>query len=372
VKIDRVETVLAGHWVYVVVTTDTGVTGVGEGGLWSFPTAAAQLAEALRPYLVGKDPRRIEHHWQYVYRSTHFRGAAIHSALAAVDVALWDILGKVLEVPVYQLLGGRVRDKVRLYIHVVGESVDRLAAAARTAVREGFTAVRFNPFDARPLDLRQGALVAAAVECVGAVRETVGPDVDLCIECHNRLLPPEAVALGAALAPFRILFLEDPIPPESPVLSGQLAYRVVVPIATGERLHNVEEFRDLVTGGPVAYIRPDLGLTGLTQGKKIAALAEAFRIGVIPHNWLSPVSTAACVQLDAAIPNFVLQEYTGEDQPPKSLLLREPLRRDGGYLVVPDRPGIGVELDVERVRRLDFQPPPIVSQLREDGSVIDT
>ncbi|PYM66723.1 MAG: galactokinase, partial [Candidatus Rokuibacteriota bacterium] len=261
-KIERVDTILAGNWLYFLVSTDSGITGLGEAGLWSYPSVAGQMVERLRGYLLGKDPLAIEHHWQYVYRSAHFRGAAIHAALAAIDVALWDIAGKVFEAPVYQLLGGPVRHKVRLYVHIVGDSLDQLTDAARAAVRDGFSAVRFNPFDGQSPDLRQDALVSAVIECVGAVREAVGRDVDLCVECHNRLLPPEAIALGAALAPFRILFLEDPIPPESPVLSGELARRVAVPIATGERLHNLEEFRDLLTGGPVGYIRPDLGLTG--------------------------------------------------------------------------------------------------------------
>ena len=152
---------------------------------------------------------------------------------------------------------------------------------------------------------------------------------------------------------------------------GELAQRLPVAIGTGERLQTLEEFRALLAAGPVAYLRPDLCLTGITQAKKIAALAESWHVGIIPHNYLSPVSTAACVQLDAAIPNFVLQEYTGEDDPPKRNLVREPLRREGGYLVVPETPGLGVELDLDFIGSLAAESRPIFARTREDGSVID-
>jgi len=371
-KIEFIEPILAGSWLYVRIGTDTGLVGNGEGGLWTYPAAAKAVLDGITPYLLGKDPLAIEHHWQYVYRNNHFRGSAIHAALSAIDIALWDIAGKRFDVPVYQLLGGPTRHKIRLYVHVAGDTPNELAAAAARAVADGFTAVRFDPFLLGGWPISGASpLVSAAVDRVAAVREKVGPDVDIAIDVHNKLRPSDALEVGRALQPFRLLFMEDPIPPESPVSMGQLAQRMPVTIATGERLQTLEEFRDLMASGFVGYIRPDLCLAGITQSKKIAALAEAWHVGVIPHNWLSPISTAACLQLDAAIPNFVLQEYTGEDTEPKSRLLTQPLRREGGYLRLPDRPGIGADLDQDYVRSLPFTTPALDTPIRDDGSVAE-
>lgn len=371
-KIEHVEPILAGSWLYVRIRTDTGLEGHGEGGLWTYPAAAKAVLDCITPYLLGKDPLTIEHHWQYVYRNNHFRGAAIQAALSAIDIALWDIAGKRFDVPVYQLLGGPTRDRIRLYIHVAGDTPEELATAAAGAAADGFTAVRFDPFLLGGWPLQgTAALVSAAVDRVAAVRAAVGRDVDIIIDVHNKLSPSEALEVGRSLQQYHLLFMEDPIPPESPHSMGRLAQRMPVTIGTGERLHTLEEFRDLLASGFVGYIRPDLCLTGITQSKKIAALAEAWHVGVIPHNWLSPISTAACIQLDASIPNFVLQEYTGEDTEPKSRLLKEPLRRDGGYLRLPDRPGIGVELDLDYVRTLPFTSPALDTPIRADGSVAE-
>jgi galactonate dehydratase len=371
VKIERVETLLAGNWLFFLVHTTTGLTGVGEAGLWSFPTAAMAVGDYLTRYLVGKDPLSIEHHWQYVYRAAHFRGAAIQGALAAVDIALWDIAGQHLGVPIYRLLGGPTRSRVRLYIHILGDTPDALADAAQKAVADGYTAVRFDPFRAPWPRLNLRGVLRSVCERLAAVRDVVGPDIDICVECHNKFSRAEAQEVARALEPYHIFFLEDPIPPESPALMADLARLLPVTVATGERLHTLEEFRDLLAAGFAGFIRPDICLTGITQGKKIAALAEAWRVDVIPHNWLSPVNTAANLQLDASIPNLALQEYTGEDSPPKSRLLRRPLERDGGYLVVPDRPGLGIELDLDFARTLPPQPLPIISKLRPDDSVAD-
>jgi galactonate dehydratase len=207
---------------------------------------------------------------------------------------------------------------------------------------------------------------------VAAVRDTVGNGVDLCVEIHRRMDPHHAAGLGRELAAFRPYFLEDPLLPDSVQNMAALQRDIEVPIATGERLHTIFEFNELLAARGCRFIRPDVCLCGgLTHSKKIAAIAEAYHVGVIPHNPLSPVSTAACVQLDACIPNFALQEYTGEDRPPKSEILIQPLQREGGYLIVPDRPGIGVDLNLEVARRY----PPVAKEIRtplhEDGSVAD-
>ncbi len=372
VKIESIDSLKVDRWLFILVHTDTGLTGLGETGLWGYPEASNGILEAWRPYLIGQDPLLIEHHFQYLYRNSHFRGAAIAGALSAIDIALWDIAGKHFQAPAYQLMGGRVRDRIRLYIHVGGDSVEALAASAKRAVEQGFTAVRFTPFGRDYARQRYSRIIADGVERVAAVRETVGNDVDLCVEIHRRMSPMEAIGLARELVPFRPYFLEDPILPDSPQAMGELARTLPVPIATGERLHTIFEFKDLLAAGGCQFVRPDVCLAGgLTHCKKIAGMAESYHIGVIPHNPLSPVSTAACVQLDACIPNFVLQEFTGEDAPPKSEILKEKLQLERGYIIVPERPGIGVELNMEAIRRIVPTTRPVQTPLHEDGSVAD-
>jgi galactonate dehydratase len=371
-KIEALEWMQMGRWFYLLVHTEEGITGLGEGGVHGYPEAIGGVLAAWKPYLLGQDPLRIEHHWQFLYRNAHFRGAVIGSALSALDIALWDIAGKRFGCPSYQLLGGRCREKVRLYLHIGGETAEALAADARRAVAAGFTAVRFTPFPRNYTQLRYAELLEEILARVAAVREAVGNGVDLCVEIHRRMDPHHAFGLARELAKFRPYFLEDPILPDSVQNMAALQREIEVPIATGERLHTLWEFNELLAARGCRFIRPDVCLCGgLTHAKKIAAIAEAYHAGVIPHNPLSPVSTAACVQLDACIPNFALQEYTGEDRPPKSEIVKEPLVREGGYLLVPDRPGIGVELNLEAARRYPPVARAIRTPLHEDGSVAD-
>ena len=376
-KIESVETILAeDKWLLVKITTDDGIVGVGEAGLHGVPEAAEAAINTFARYLVGKDPLRIEHHFQYLYRFSHFRGAAIMGALSAIDIALWDISGKHFEAPVYVLMGGKVRDKARVYMHVNGDTVEDLYASAKAAVDEGFTALRFTPFvensQTQYYNQRYSAMIAEARQRVAAVREAGGNDIDVCVEIHRRLTIPEAIELARAIEEFRPFFFEDPTTPDSNESMGEIARSINIPIATGERIHTIWEFRELLQQKAARYIRPDVCLAGgLTHCKKIAAVAESFSVGVIPHNPLTPISTAACVQLDACIPNFVLQEYTGEDKPPKSLMVKKPLRLEKGYLIIPEEPGIGVEISDEFFATHKYTPRPLNTPLREDGSVAD-
>ena len=376
-KIESVETILAeDKWLLVKITTDDGIVGIGEAGLHGVPEAAEAAINTFARYLVGKDPLRIEHHFQYLYRFSHFRGAAIMGALSAIDIALWDISGKHFEAPVYVLMGGKVRDKARVYMHVNGDTVEDLYASAKAAVDEGFTALRFTPFvensQTQYYNQRYSAMIAEARQRVAAVREAGGNDIDVCVEIHRRLTIPEAIELARAIEEFRPFFFEDPTTPDSNESMGEIARSINIPIATGERIHTIWEFRELLQQKAARYIRPDVCLAGgLTHCKKIAAVAESFSVGVIPHNPLTPISTAACVQLDACIPNFVLQEYTGEDKPPKSLMVKKPLRLEKGYLIIPEEPGIGVEINDEFFATHQYTPRPLNTPLRHDGSVAD-
>ncbi|MBM4418236.1 MAG: galactonate dehydratase [Chloroflexi bacterium] len=378
-KITRVETVPVDRYLFVQVHTDSGLLGLGESGTWGYLEASEKVVEKFAQYLVGEDPLRIEHHWNYLYRSSHFRGAAIMGALSAVDIALWDIAGKHFGVPVYQLLGGKTRDRCRVYYHVFGSTRDALVAGCVDAKRNGFTAVgHLTPFldeDRNvPFFKTHAAKIGDAIETVRLYREAVGNDVDLCIEIHRQLTPAEAVVLARGIEPFHPYFYEDPILPDNFDAMGLVAQHISIPIATGERLHTIYEFEMLLRRGAVQYVRPDVCMCGgITGAKKIAALAEAHHVGVVPHNPLSPVSTAACVQIAACIPNFALQEYPiGEHEPPKSEIVRYALEHDGeGFLRVPTRPGIGVELAPDAAVKHPYRMRWVGTRLHKDGSVVD-
>lgn len=298
------------------------------------------------------------------------------AAIGAIDIALWDIKGKSLDKPVYELLGGPTREKVRLYTHLGGSSPEALADEARARVEEGFTAVRVYPFgDFGNSDFEEGrglenmsftGMQRNAVERIGAVREAVGPDVDIMIDVVNRLTPAEAIGVGRALEPFNLYFFEDPIEPENMDQWQWVAEQQPIPLAMGERLYTIYQFMDLLNHRGAAFVRPDLSLAGgITNIKKIAAIAEAHYVGVVPHNPLSGVLTAACVQLDAATHNIPVQEYPHDDNSGiKAELIKEPLTREGGYLLVPDKPGIGVELNEEAFKHhppLPYDRPALVN-----------
>ncbi|MFH0847798.1 MAG: galactonate dehydratase [Chloroflexota bacterium] len=376
-KITNVETVLIDQYLFVQVHTDEGITGLGESGVWGFLGASAAV-ETLKGYLIGQDPLRIEHHAQYMYRFTHFRGSAIMGAISAVDIALWDIKGKYLGVPVYQLLGGKCRDKARVYLHVRGDTKEKLIQGCVDAKKAGFTAVgQLTPFLNEPFEIPYFKThvdkMEDAIDTVRRYREAVGKEVDLCIEIHTRLLPGEAIVLGQGIEQYHPYFIEDPVLPDNIDAMAEVASKIRVPIATGERFCNIQEFEMLLSRNAAQYVRPDVCLCGgITAAKKVAALAESRYIGVIPHNPLSPVSTAACLQVAAAIPNFVLQEYpVGELVPPKSEIVKTKVRLEKGFLIIPDAPGIGCELAPDAKERYPFHPRKLSTRLHVDGSVID-
>ncbi|HUG16100.1 MAG TPA: mandelate racemase/muconate lactonizing enzyme family protein [Thermomicrobiales bacterium] len=377
-KITRVEPIFVDRFLFVKVHTDVGVTGLGESGTWGFLEASAKVMETYARYLVGQDPLRIEHHWQYLYRWNAFRGAAIMGALSAIDIALWDIAGKHFGVPCYLLLGGPTRDRARVYYHVFGSTRAKLVQGCIDAKAAGFTAVgHLTPFTDDPRDKpyfkTHAQKMGDAIDTVRQYRAAVGDEVDLCIEIHRQLSPAEAVVLARGIEQYHPFFYEDPILPDNFDAMGLVAQNIHIPIATGERLHTIYEFQMLLARGAVQYVRPDVCMCGgLTGARKIAALAEACHVGVVPHNPLGPVSTAACVQLAACIPNFALQEYPlGENEPPKSEIVTSALKRDGGYLLVPTAPGIGVELAYDAAERHPYRPRDVVTRLHADGSVID-
>nr|WP_246336480.1 mandelate racemase/muconate lactonizing enzyme family protein [Flexivirga oryzae] len=369
---------------FVSVTTDTGIVGLGESGVWGFLEASAEVIRKFGDYLIGKDPLKIEHHWQYLYRATHFKGAVIMGALSAIDIALWDIAGKHHGVPVHALLGGAVRDRVRAYHHTFGSTRADIVEAIKAAKDAGFTAVgHLTPFLDESRDVPYSAThvhkISDAIDAVGQYRDAVGHDVDLCIEIHRRLTPAEAVELGNGIAQFRPLFYEDPVMMDNIDDMAYVANKIDIPIATGERYTSLWDFAMLLRRDGAQYFRPDVCLVGgITGAKKIAALAEAHHIGIVPHNPLGPISTIACTHLAAAIPNFTIQEYPSStwssfvNRPSESALINGSAEHDGhGYLVVPQEPGLGVSLKESAAEEWPYRPRPVDARLHVDGSVVD-
>lgn len=377
-KITKLEPLAIDRFLFVQVHTDAGLVGLGESGAWGHLEASEAAMHKFGEYLIGADPFRIEHHLNVLHRWSYFRGAAIMGAISAIDIALWDIKGKALGVPVYELLGGQVRHKVRVYYHVLAPTLEEQVAKCIEAKQRGFTAVgHLNPFlDEAAGDVyfkTHAAKIGGAVEAVRQYRQAVGDAVDLCIEIHRRLTAAEAITLGRAIEEFRPYFFEDPVPPDNVDIMADVARQIGVPIATGERLLGLAEFAVLIERKAAQYVRPCICVCGgISGGKKIAALAEAHGLGVVPHNPLSPVSTAACLQVAAAIPNLAIQEWPGaQERPPQSEIVLGLPKAHDGFIPVPSAPGIGVTLAADAQRRFPPRKRPVIARLHADGSVVD-
>ena len=373
-KITDIKTIRAEQYLFVQVYTDEGITGLGESGTWAYLEASEAVIHRFKHYLIGQNPLQIEHHWQYLYRAHHFRGSAIMGALAAIDIALWDIAGKYHNVPSYMLLGGKCRDKVRTYFHVIGDSTEKLVEGCIRAKELGFTAVgHLTPFldDGRDAVYNETYVqkMTRAADRVRRYREAVGDEVGICLELHRRMSPAEAIVLGQEVAPYHPYFYEDPVLPDNMDSMAWVAEHINIPIATGERLLNIQEFSMLLRRNAVNFVRPCVcAAGGLSHAKKVAALAEAFNVQVVPHNPLGPVSTAVSVQLAACIPNFAIQEYSNIES---SEIVKKPVELKDGYLIVPDAPGIGVELQEDLEKRHPYRMRQLKTKLNYDGSVVD-
>jgi galactonate dehydratase len=373
-QIAEVESLLLNGAHFVRITTDQGQVGLGQSACWAYPAAVDAVVQTFKGYLTGQDPRQIERHWQHLYRMGPFRGSVLSGAVSAVDIALWDIKGQIYQAPIWDLLGGKYRDRVRLHLLMGGRTPEDLATNARSAAEEGFTAIKFDPIPEGFGDMTQDALVRGVVANVAAAREAVKSDVDIILELHRKLTPLQAPPVIEAVAQFNPLFVEDPVQIDSIVSQAEIARRVTQPIANGERMHSIWEFREMLVHGGSQYVRPDVGLAGgLTHVRKIAAIAESFHSAVVTHNFLGPVLTAAAVHLDTAIPNFVVQEYARTDETDKWRGFSGVLKRQGGYLLPPDAPGLGLRLVDTSVNEplgpLGNRPQWDIP-LRRDGSVV--
>jgi galactonate dehydratase len=377
-KIVGIRTVAIGagwrNYVYVLIDTERGVTGLGEASLGGQTHAVLGAIKDLEPLLLGADPSRIEHIWQQAYRHAFWRGGITFlSALAGIEVALWDIKGQTLGIPIWRMMGGLVRERIRAYANGPrGSTPDELARSAADIVAQGFSALKFTPFDATPM-LAGRRYIDAAVANVRAVREAVGPDVELMIDGHGRLSPSVAVRAAEALAEFNLMFFEEPCLPEHVPAMIRMAKKSPIPIATGERRSTRWEFRELLESRTIGVLQPDIIQTGgIAEARKIAALAEMHFVSVAPHNPWSWVNTVSSLHLDAVTPNFLIQEVITDPEPWKdAVVINPPVMDVEGYFSPPAGPGLGVELNFEAARRyppVEGRPPAL---WHDDNSVAD-
>ena len=361
----------------VKITTDNGIVGWGETTLEGKPKSTWAAVEELAEYFVGKDPLRIEHHWQHVYRSAFFRGGnVLMSALAGIDQALWDIAGKYYNVPAYMLLGGAVRDRIRVYAHWgVHGQIDEALAAARNRLdmllAKGYTAFKAGPGGTWRAH-EPPARIDAFVKDAYTMREWVGDEVELCFDFHGKMTPGLAIEVCGQLAGMRPMFVEEPIPQENVDALKEVSDHVPFPIATGERLLSRWEFREIFEKQAVSYIQPDGSHAGgITELKKIANMAEVYYIHIMPHCAIGPVAFSACMQVDAVVPNFLVQEQVdvglGEG------LLVEPWEVVNGHVELPTKPGLGFELIESEVEKTMEYSEELGGELyyENDGSVAD-
>ena len=348
------------NWVFVKVYTDEGIDGVGEATLEYKEKALLGAVEHIKEYLVGQDPRDIERHYHDIYRDAYWRGGAVlMSALSAVETALWDILGKSLNVPVYRLLGGKIRDKVRIYVNgwfAGAKTPAEFAEKARIAVKRGVTAMKWDPFGKCYLEISNKDL-NTALECIGAVRDAVGSEVDLLIEGHGRFNVPTGIKIAQQLEQFGVMFFEEPVPPDNLEALKAVRDKSPVAISAGERLYTRQAFRELFEKRAADYIQPDISHAGgIMELKKIAAIAESCYIPFAPHNPSGPVANAATLQLAACVPNFSILEIMYSDVDWRKDVTNESLEYSDGYISIPDNPGIGIEINEKECLKHPYKP----------------
>jgi len=370
VKIVSIETFpVQPRWLFIKIQTDGDLFGWGE----CLGDKAHVIAAAVKSYehaLIGEDPRKIVHHWQALYRGAFWRGGpTLCAAISGIEIALWDILGKSLNTPVYQLLGGPTRDRVRVYSRPGGSTLAELAASARSLVASGFTALKMCPFEkVRIVD--HYSLVDESVARVKAVRDAVGNGVDIMLDFHGRVSPTMAIWLEEAIRPYHPFSIEEPVLPENVDELARVAKQFKTPLATGERLFTKWGFREVLEKGAATILQPDPCICGgILETRQIATLAECYYAAVAPHNPYGPINMAAALQIDASIPNFLIQEYVhlGEGY------LKNPFVVKDGYIDIPTGPGLGIDVDEAYVRSLPLAPLPDVGRWfhSDDGSVAD-
>lgn len=348
------------NWVFVHLETDQGITGIGEATLEMREQTVCTAIDELNRYLVGRDPMRIDELWHEVYRDAYWRGGPVlMSALSGVEMAMHDIKGKVLNVPVWQLLGGQLRSEVPCYANgwfVPAKTPDEFATKAREAVAAGFQGLKWDPFGSSYLNITKPQL-CSAIECVEAVVDAVGTQVDILIEGHGRFNLPSAIRIGRELEKFDITWFEEPVPPDNLEALAQVRRQVRVPIAAGERLYSRFEVRRFLDLGCADFIQPDVShCGGVGELRRIAAMAETHHVAVCPHNPSGPVANAATLQVAASAPNFFLLETMFSDVPHRREVTDEAVGFKDGQMSIPDGPGLGITVHEVELAKHPYQP----------------
>jgi galactonate dehydratase len=349
------------NWMFVRIETDEGLVGWGEASLHGALDSVEAAIREFTPHLIGQDPAGPERHWHRLYNAWRWRAGAVFStALAGIDLALWDLEGKRLGVPVHRLLGGAHRNSLRVYAsHWLNAKMtpDEAHAGAKEAVRRGFTGFKFSPLTHEALKADESGAIRRATEAMAAAREGAGPDVDIFIECSESLSPRTAVMLDRAFAPYRPGWFEEPIPFENAAVMVRLQREISTPIATGERLLSRYEYRELIEKGGVKIIQPDLmHAAGITEVRRIASFADTYYIPVAPHNPGGPICTVASMHLAAAIPNFYILEQMEPQREFRDRSAAPAVKFEKGHFILPQGPGWGIEPDLEILKSKPYQP----------------
>lgn len=351
------------NWLIVRIQTDEGIEGIGESSMLSSdPIVESLIQEWSENYLVGKDPLAGQVHWTRLHQDNLGRGGRLYSTvLSGIDIALWDLRGKILGVPVYQLLGGPFRDKLRVYAngwYTNPASPELIAEEAKKVVEMGYTAMKFDPFGKIAYTTISPEEAQLSVDRVAAVREAVGPNVDILIEVHARFNVYTAVGLAKRMEQYRPFWYEEPVSQENTNEMRQVRDRINIPVATGERLYLKFPFFDLVKNEAVDILQPDIcNAGGITELHKIGSMAEAQHVMMAPHNTNSAVGTVASFHLDTAMPNFLIQEYHAEFYEPHYFQVVQGLpRQKDGYVNLPEGPGLGISLDDELLDKHPYLP----------------
>lgn len=346
------------RWLFLKIETDEGIVGWGEPVIEGKAATVKAAVEELMQVLIGKDPQHIEDHWNNMYRAGFYRGGPIlMSAIAGIDQALWDIKGKFFNAPIYQLLGGKARETMKVYSWIGGDRPSEVGEAAKAMIEKGFQAVKMNATEELQI-VDSYDKIDAAVARIAAVRSAVGDSVGIGIDFHGRVHKPMAKILAKELEAFRPMFIEEPVLPENNEALREIANHVSIPIATGERMFSRWEFKNLLKDGYADIIQPDLSHAGgITECKKIFSMAEAFDVAVAPHCPLGPIALAACLQVDATCYNAFIQEQSlGIHYNQGSDLLDYLVNKDvfeykDGYVKIPEGAGLGIEINEEFVRK---------------------
>lgn len=347
------------RWLFLKIETDEGIIGWGEPVIEGKAATVKTAVDELMEYLIGKDPMHIEDHWNVMYRAGFYRGGPIlMSAIAGIDQALWDIKGKYYNAPIYQLLGGKAREKMKVYSWIGGDRPAEVGEAARKMKEQGFLAVKMNATEELQY-VDSYEKIDAAIARIAAVREAGGPGMGIGIDFHGRVHKPMAKILAKELEPFRPMFIEEPVLPENNEDLREIAQHVAIPIATGERMFSKWQFKTLLKEGYADIIQPDVSHAGgITECKKIISMAEAFDVAAAPHCPLGPIALAACLQVDATCHNAFIQEQSlGIHYNKGSDLLdyltdKTVFQYSDGYVDIPSKPGLGIEINEAHVRKM--------------------